>query len=96
MLEFYFMRQPRPLQLCVITAFRQRVKKYGSTVFNGNRFFTTHLPWRAVPGKYTKVTKGKRLQITVFPPFVYLVSFVVGLFPVRYGRAKNLCGTLVT
>jgi hypothetical protein len=33
--------------------------------FHGEHFFTTHLPWRAVPGETTKDTEKNRLKISV-------------------------------
>src|SRR6266498_1841606 len=45
-----------------------KAKFNGSTVFNGKAFLTTHLPWRAVPGKYTKVTREENCEITRCSP----------------------------
>jgi hypothetical protein len=42
--------------------------------------------------KDTTVTKEKLVKSRLFSPFVFLVPFVVRLFPVNYGRTnKSLC-----
>jgi hypothetical protein len=42
--------------------------------------------------KYTKVTKENTCKMSAFSLFVYLVYFVVRLFPVNYGRADFIFG----
>jgi hypothetical protein len=44
--------------------------------------------------KDTTVTKGKPTKSKLFSPFVYFVSFVVRLFPVKYGRPENMKANL--
>jgi hypothetical protein len=42
--------------------------------------------------KDVTVTKGKPTKSRLFSPFVYFVSFVVRLFPVKYGRPAGILG----